>query len=91
MPHEQGKIERGPFCFQWVCIIFNANIRVWSSNNRTVTSLYSSNTNYSETYDIVLFDTETYYIHYDPMIMKNYNANHIFIAMIQQHDKEKGI
>ena len=53
MPYEQGKIEGRPFCFQWVFIIFNANIRLWSSTTRTVTSLFSANTNYSDTYDIV--------------------------------------
>ena len=53
MPYEQGNIEGEAFCFQWVCIIFNANIKVWSSTTRTVTSLYSANTNYSETYDIL--------------------------------------
>ena len=73
-PYEQGKIEGGPFCFQWLCIVFNANIRVWSSTIGTITSLYLANTNYSEIYDILSFDTKTSHIHYEPMIMKNYKC-----------------
>jgi hypothetical protein len=31
MPYEKGNIEVGPFCLQWISIIFKVNIQVWSS------------------------------------------------------------
>ena len=69
MEYEKGKVEGGPFCLQWTCIIFNVNIRVWSSVTKTISNFYSSHSNSNETYNIISFETNKFYIHYEPLII----------------------
>ena len=76
MQYEKGKVEGRSFCLQWTCIIFNVNIRVWSSVTKTIANFYSSHSNSNETYNIIYFETNTFHVHYKLLIIGN--NDHIY-------------
>ena len=90
MPYEKGKVEVGPFCLQWTCIIFNVNIQVWSSVTRSIVNFYSAQSNSNQIYNIIYFETNIVHIHYEPLIMENndhmYNM-HCAKTLVQQNKK----
>jgi hypothetical protein len=68
MPYHKGKIEGGPFCLQWIAIIFNVNIQVWSSHCNNIVTLYSARSNCHRTIDLLSLATDTFHVHYEPLI-----------------------
>jgi hypothetical protein len=73
IPYENGKIEGGGFCLQWISFIFNVNIQVWSLYGNDVVNLYFSNSNCDRTIDVLSFETDTIHIHYEPLVREKYD------------------
>jgi hypothetical protein len=71
MPYEKGNIDGGPFCLQWVVIIFQVNIHVWDSLANSIANYYNAHSNYDKTIDVMSFETNTSHIHYEPLVRKN--------------------
>jgi hypothetical protein len=74
MPYHKGKIEGGPFCLQWISIIFNVNLQVWSSHCNNIVTHYSTRSSCAETMYLLSFETDTFHVHYEPLIRENPNS-----------------
>jgi exonuclease III len=74
MPYHKGKIEGGPFCLQWISIIFNVNLQVWSSHCNNIVTHYSARSSCAETVYLLSFETDTFHVHYEPLIRENRNS-----------------
>lgn len=70
MPYEQGQVEGGPFCFQWISVMFKVNIQVWSFVANNFFSYSSSYSTCNHIVNIMSFRTDTSHIHYHAMIQK---------------------
>lgn len=71
IPYETRKVEGGPLCLQWTCIILDVKIQLWYLVTKNIVNLYSSHSNSSETYNIIFFETNIFHIHYDPLTIEN--------------------
>ena len=87
MPYEKGKVEGGPFYLQWTLTIFKVNIQVWYSITKTIANFYSSHSKCNQTYNTIYFETNTFHIHYEPLLVEGndhiYNVQYIETPMDQ--------
>jgi hypothetical protein len=74
MPYKKGKIEGGTFHLQWISIIFNVNIQVWSSHSMNILSLYPARSTCDKTVDVLSFETDPFHIHYEPLLTEHHNG-----------------
>ena len=77
IPYEKGQIEGGPFCLQWISIIFKVNIQLLSSVTSNFVNYSSINSRCSLIVNIMSFKIDTLHIHYEPMIQKQYDNDNI--------------
>jgi hypothetical protein len=62
MPYHKGKIEGWSFCLQWIAIIYNVNIQVWSSHCNNIVTLYSARLNCHRTIDLLSLAIDTFHV-----------------------------
>ena len=70
MTYEKGQVEGGPFCLQWISVIFKVNIQVWSFVANNFVSYSSAYLRCNHIFNIMSFRTDTLHIHYHTMIEK---------------------
>jgi hypothetical protein len=91
MPYEKGKVEGGPFCLQWISIIFKVNIQVWSCFTNSIVNFYFSSSNSDITFDVMSFETNASHIHYEPLLKEQCeheciaNCDHLTIRPNKKH------
>ena len=75
MPYEKGQVEGGPFCLQWISVIFKVNIQLWSFVANNFVSYSSAHSRCNRLVNIMSFKTDTLHIHYHAMLQKQYDHN----------------
>jgi hypothetical protein len=68
LPYENGNVEGGRFCLQWLSIIFRVNIQVWSNLPDGSVHSWCIDSNYDRTIEIISLKTDTPHIHYQPLM-----------------------
>jgi len=70
MSYEKGQVEGGPFCLQWISVIFKVNIQVWSFVANNFVNYSSAYSRCNDIVNIFSFMTNTSHIHYHAMIQE---------------------
>jgi hypothetical protein len=80
LPYEEGNVEGGKFCLQWLSIIFRLNIQVWSTMSDGIVHSCCINSKYDRTIDMISLKTDTPHIHYQPLMRNTTSSGSIVQA-----------